>query len=107
MTRARETFPCPRCGEDVVVGAISCKACGADDRTGWNDDDAETTTQDLGLERSLDDERYDDFLAEDGAFGDGLSSHEPSVSRSGLFLAILGILAVASLIALLTVKRTP
>ena len=40
MTAARnETFPCPHCGEDVPVTANVCRACGASDESGWNDDD--------------------------------------------------------------------
>jgi len=29
---------CPVCGEEVQIGARSCPSCGADERTGWNDD---------------------------------------------------------------------
>ncbi len=29
---------CPVCGEDVPRGAKSCPGCGADERTGWNED---------------------------------------------------------------------
>ena len=101
MARDRETFPCPVCHADVPVGAVSCKACGADDRTGWADEDPETVVQDLGLEQSLDDERYAEFLEEDEALGDGTIEETP-VSKWGLFLVILGVLAVASLLALLT-----
>lgn len=36
--RKRETFACPNCGEDVVVGAKACRACGSDADTGWKDD---------------------------------------------------------------------
>ncbi len=101
MARAHESFPCPVCHADVPVGAVSCKACGADERTGWASDDPETDVQDLGLERSLDDERYAEFLEEDEAFGDATIEETP-VSKWGLFLVILGVLAVASLLALLT-----
>jgi len=102
MSRSGDTFPCPVCHADVPEGALSCKACGADDRTGWNTDDPETATQDLGLEQSLDDERYEEFLQEDEAFGGGTAEHQPTVSRFGLFFVILGILAVATVLALLT-----
>lgn len=101
MARARETFPCPVCGEDVPAGAVSCKACGADEQTGWNTDDPETATQDLGLEQHLDDARYAEFLEEDEALGGG-TIESPSFSRWGVFLVVLGVLAVASLLALLT-----
>ncbi|MFK7743028.1 MAG: hypothetical protein AB8H80_22130 [Planctomycetota bacterium] len=33
--RARETFPCPHCGAEVVVGKSVCRSCGSDDFTGW------------------------------------------------------------------------
>lgn len=101
MARGRETFLCPVCHADVPVGRINCPGCGADERTGWAADDAETVIQDLGLEQSLDDERYAEFLAEDEAMGAG-TIEEPSVSKWGLFLVILGVLAVASLLGLLT-----
>lgn len=87
----------------MPAGAVSCKACGADEQTGWGDDDDDvTTTQDLGLERSLDDERYEEFLEEDDALGGGTIDHDPTISKWGLFLVILGILAVASLLGLVT-----
>ena len=101
MTSPQESFPCPVCHADVPVGAASCKACGADERTGWSSDDPETDIQDLGLEQSLDDERYAEFLEEDEAFGDGTIEETP-VSKWGLFLVILGVLAVAALLGLLT-----
>ena len=97
-----EGFPCPVCHAQVPAGAVSCKSCGADEQTGWAVDDPETAVQDLDLERSLDDERYAEFLDEDEAFGGRTIDHQPSVSRWGLFLVILGVLAVASLLALLT-----
>ncbi|MDX2186238.1 MAG: zinc ribbon domain-containing protein [Opitutaceae bacterium] len=30
------TFECPVCGAEVRKGALSCRECGADERTGWN-----------------------------------------------------------------------
>lgn len=29
---------CPVCGESVPRGAAACPGCGADERTGWNED---------------------------------------------------------------------
>lgn len=29
---------CPVCGDDVPRGAKSCPGCGADERTGWNEE---------------------------------------------------------------------
>ena len=31
---------CPVCGEAVPPGARACPGCGADDRTGWNNEEA-------------------------------------------------------------------
>jgi hypothetical protein len=45
---------CPVCGEDVPRGAKSCPGCGADERTGWDD---EATRYD-GLD--LPDEAFDE-----------------------------------------------
>ena len=40
MTASRDnTFPCPHCGEDVPDSARVCRACGASDESGWNQDD--------------------------------------------------------------------
>ena len=94
----KATFPCPACGEPVPEGAISCRACGADAATGWGDD-AETTTQELGLERHLDDDRYEEFLEED--LGQG--TIEPTPPRTGsCLLNVVAVLAVAILLAWLT-----
>ncbi len=38
---SREFIPpteCPVCGDDVPRGAKSCPGCGADERTGWNEE---------------------------------------------------------------------
>lgn len=53
----REFVPpteCPVCGETVPRGARACPGCGADERSGWND---EAT-------------RYDGLDLPDEAFGD-------------------------------------
>jgi hypothetical protein len=64
LGRAKETFPCPACGEPVPAGRPSCAACGADERTGWGRDDEEEVAQELDLPRpDVDDEEYADFVA--------------------------------------------
>jgi hypothetical protein len=45
---------CPVCGEDVPRGARACPGCGADERSGWNEDAA----------------RYDGLDLPDAAFAD-------------------------------------
>tara|TARA_R110002094_G_scaffold105655_1_gene104345 strand:+ start:129 stop:389 length:261 start_codon:yes stop_codon:yes gene_type:complete len=54
---SREFIPpteCPVCGEEVPRGAKACPGCGADERTGWNE---EATRYD-GLD--LPDEAYEE-----------------------------------------------
>lgn len=34
----RVTFECPHCGEPVAANAKVCRACGASDACGWNDE---------------------------------------------------------------------
>ena len=102
MSRRRGTFPCPVCHEEVPEGALSCKACGADEQTGWADEDPVTTTQDLGLERHLDDDRYDEFLREE--FDDApIETDGPSAY--GFWFVVVGIAALAILLAWLTMPR--
>jgi predicted nucleic acid-binding Zn ribbon protein len=38
---------CPVCGEPVPPKAKACPGCGADERTGWNDDEADSSGFDL------------------------------------------------------------
>ncbi len=45
---------CPVCGEDVPRDAVACPGCGADERSGWNED----ATRYDGLD--LPDEAFDD-----------------------------------------------
>ena len=102
MSRKRDTFPCPVCGADVPEGALSCKGCGADEETGWGAEDPETTTQDLGLERHLDDDRYDEFVKED-LEGGTIDTEGPS--PYAFWFTVAGIVALAMLLAWLTMPR--
>ena len=67
---------CPICGEVVSRDAKACPGCGADERTGWND---EGTRYD-GLE--LPDSAYGDEQTEAGARG----AHAPALWK---FVALL------------------
>ena len=86
----------------VPAGKPACPACGADDRTGWQEDDLVTTEQDLGAETHLDDERYEEFLKED-LEGETIETSGPS--RFGFLLVVLGVLVVATILALLTTAK--
>lgn len=56
-----ETFECPACGEDVPVGARACPHCGADEKTGWNED----ATRYDGVDLPDPDFDYDDFVKQE------------------------------------------
>ena len=49
---------CPVCGEDVPRNARACPHCGADDRSGWNDEDTSADGLDLPDENF----DYDEFM---------------------------------------------
>ena len=51
-------FVCPVCGCEVRVGALACKECGADEKTGWSSD---AYLDDLDLPPSLEPEIPDTF----------------------------------------------
>ncbi|MEI6808965.1 MAG: zinc ribbon domain-containing protein [bacterium] len=53
-----DSFICPICGEDVPSNAMACPGCGADEKTGWNE---ERTRLD-GLDLPDDDFNYDEFV---------------------------------------------
>lgn len=104
MARSRDGAPCPACGAAVPAGAVACRACGADARTGWGDDDdaaAVETAQELDLPTSAadDDEAYDAWRAEQEGRDDPYRPTPPS--RRGVLLVVLLVVAVAAILALL------
>lgn len=74
---------CPVCGDDVPRGALACPGCGADERSGWNEDAA----------------RYDGLDLPDAAYAD--EDTERTARRThvgGLGLAILiGVLVLLTM----------
>lgn len=73
---------CPVCGAAVPRNARACPECGADERSGWNEDDA----------------RYDGLDLPDEAFDDGAQQSRSPVRRGANPLWIF--VAVALLAAL-------
>ncbi|MBM4061925.1 MAG: hypothetical protein FJ265_12640 [Planctomycetes bacterium] len=62
----REIFACPHCGADVPVGSRSCKECGSDASTGWQDQE-EIDYQGLDLPQGY--SRDEDHPARGGTGG--------------------------------------
>ena len=72
---------CPVCGEAVPRGARACPGCGADERSGWNE---EAT-------------RYDDLDLPDAAYDDEhahIPVRRPTSNKLWLVVTVLVLLAV-------------
>ena len=62
MKNFRPPSECPVCGADVPPNARACPGCGADERTGWNE---ENTRYD-GLDLPDETVDYDEALRDEG-----------------------------------------
>lgn len=81
---------CPVCGAAVPRGALACTECGADERSGWNEDDA----------------RYDGIDLPDEAFEDGARAPKPVARRvASLVWPIVASLLVLALILAFVFRR--
>jgi predicted nucleic acid-binding Zn ribbon protein len=77
----RSPASCPVCGAAVPAGAKSCRECGADERTGWDEEQT----------------RYDGLDLPDDAFDDDTPRRQSPKRRHGpnglsLFWWIVGVL---------------
>lgn len=75
-------FECPHCGEDVLAGAKVCRACGASDESGWNEDD---------FGDGYDDE-YQDAIYDDRAESAGVPGRSATAVRFWVRLVILAVI---------------
>ena len=73
---------CPVCGETVPRGARACPGCGADERSGWNEDET----------------RYDGLDLPDEAFADGDASPPSAPRHRGKLWLVTGLVLLAVLI---------
>ena len=64
-SKGAESFACPHCGADVIVGARSCRTCGSDSETGWTEDRGSWGAEDAVGYGEDDDFDYDRFVAEE------------------------------------------
>ncbi len=81
----REFIPpdtCPVCGEAVPPGARACPGCGADERSGWDEDST----------------RYDDLNLPEDAFADDQTPPPPKLRGGGKLWLGLGAITLAVLI---------
>ena len=82
-------FSCPHCGADVLQTATFCRECGADGRSGWNDEDSDSSGYDPGGDQ--DDFDYDDYLQRE------FPDHAPPAAtgqKLGVVVIVLIILAL-------------
>lgn len=78
---------CPVCGEPVPPNSRACPHCGADERSGWNEEET----------------RYDGLDLPDGAF-DETSASGPagrSGGRRSLLWLVVALIAIVAFLALL------
>ena len=87
-SKLRPPKVCPVCGEDVPPRALACPECGADHRSGWQED---TESYD-GVDLPDDDFNDEEFVRQE--FG---SSRRPAIKRAWWITAIL---LIAALIAI-------
>ncbi|MHC4398853.1 MAG: zinc ribbon domain-containing protein [Planctomycetota bacterium] len=90
-----DSFVCPACGAEVPAGKDFCRACGASDEFGW-DEDGREWDDDLPAGYSGDDDfDYDDFVRRE------LPGERPEWSKyqaKRLLLALLVLLVCAALL---------
>ena len=87
-SKRRPPKVCPVCGEDVSPIAVACLECGADHRSGWQED-AEAYD---GVDLPDNDFNYEEFVKQE--FG---SSRRPAIKKVWWITAIL---LIAALIAI-------
>ncbi|HWA26941.1 MAG TPA: zinc ribbon domain-containing protein [Lacunisphaera sp.] len=77
---------CPVCGDEVPKGAKACPGCGADERSGWDEEDT----------------RYDGLDLPDEAFGDDRKSQPtPLTGRDPVWIALAVLVTLALILTFL------
>lgn len=87
---------CSHCGQGFPPGRTACPHCGADEETGWGEDDEAAG---LDLPEAMDEDTYTDFLAEEGLAPAPLERGRPGAAS--LALGLLAALVISGLVYLL------
>lgn len=80
---------CPVCGAAVPRGARACPECGADERSGWNEDDT----------------RYDGLDLPDEAFEDHRERKPVARGRTNYLWPVVASILVLALILIFVFRR--
>lgn len=86
------SFPCPHCGATCRRGASFCRECGANDESGWGDDEAVDLPSGYGGEEEFD---YDEYVRREFP---GEGPHRPATSRGVVWVAVVAA-TIAALVA--------
>lgn len=89
MSRFSPPLECPVCGAAVPRDARACPECGADERSGWNEDDT----------------RYDGLDLPDEAFEDERTPKPAARHSTNLVWSIVAILVVLAVILAFVFRR--
>jgi hypothetical protein len=82
-----KTFPCPACGEDVPARAKACPHCGADEKSGWRDDETD------GLDLPDEDFDYDKSVQEEFGIRKKPKGKWSLIKIVGVVLVVLALIA--------------
>lgn len=91
--QSAESFPCPHCGEAVIQGATFCRACGASEDSGWNDDD---TADEFSSGYDDDEFDYEDFVSRE--FPQHASNRSPLQPKRLLLSLVIVLTCLAMLL---------
>ena len=95
MTRRRpkQTFECPNCGAEVVVGKKVCRECGSDASTGWQSSE-EIDYQSIDIPDGY---GPDGFGPHGG--GQGAAGRELPPASQARWVTVVAIVLVAAMVA--------
>ena len=96
MSEPPDWFACPVCGAEVRAGALSCKECGSDDKTGWS---TETEYDGLDLPDPGEPVDYRRLGLEDPEYAARVSDYRRRTGRIVLVYLLVALAIVMSFLA--------